>query len=292
MHSANLEYFRLAVEAGSLTRAAGLHGVRVSTLARAINKLEDEFGVTLLERSHAGVRLTVAGDLLFQRIVTLLDDLDEVRTLCQMLGAGRRGIVRIGTLLPPVGVQFRLALSVWKSKNPDIRVIFYEMGTCDLRSALFRRRVDVIFSTPFAKSEAIETLPFCSESLMVALSSEHSLHRYQSITPGQLQNEIFLVQDWGRNHSVRDHYTKILGTDVTIETHPAGKQSVFALVSAGYGMTLAVQSQAERGFPGVIFRPLRERDAHLPIRLGWDADRQDAVTGRFVAFIRDFVRQR
>lgn len=292
MRSANLEYFKLAVEAGSLTRAAGLHGVRVSTFTRAIDKLEDEFGVTLLERNHAGVRLTAAGDLLFRRIVTLLDDLDEVKALCQMLGTGRRGVVRIGTLLPPVGVQFRLALSVWKSKHPDIRVIFYEMGTRDLRSALFRRRVDVIFSTPFAKSGAIESLPFCSENLMVALSSEHSLHQYPSITRGQLRNETFLVQDWGRDHSIRDHYMEILGKDVTIETHPAGKQSVFALVSAGYGVTLAVQSQAERGFPGIIFRPLRESDAHLPIRLGWDADRQDAVTGCFVAFIRDFVRQR
>lgn len=292
MRSANLEYFKLAVEAGSLTRAAKLHGVRVSTFTRAIDRLEDEFGVTLLERNHAGVRLTVAGDLLFQRIVTLLDDLDEVKALCQILGTGGHGVVRIGTLLPPVGALFRLALSVWKTKHPDIRVIFYEMGTRDLRTSLFRRRVDVIFFTPFSKSGAIESLPFCRESLMLALSSEHPLHRYESITQGQLRNETFLVQDWGRDHSVRDRYIEILGKDVTIETHPAGKQSVFALVSAGYGVTLAVQSQAERGFPGVVFRPLRELHAHLHIRLGWEANRQDPITGRFVAFIRDFVRQR
>ncbi|MCQ9156865.1 LysR family transcriptional regulator [Acidomonas methanolica] len=75
----NLEYFRFAVKAGSLTRAAIFHGASVSTVARAINKLEDELGVTLLERNYTGIRLTTAGELLFPKIVTLLENLDEVR---------------------------------------------------------------------------------------------------------------------------------------------------------------------------------------------------------------------
>ncbi|MBB2198730.1 LysR family transcriptional regulator [Nguyenibacter vanlangensis] len=291
MQSGDLEYFKLAVEAGSLTRAAMIRGVRVSTFARAIDRLEDELGVTLLERNHTGIRLTAAGSVVFQRISFLLDDLDEVKSLCEILGTGHRGVVRIGSLLPPVGGRFKLVLSAWKRKHPDIRIIFHEMGTRDLRSALFRNRLDVIFFTPYVRSDAIESLPFFNENLVLALPSEHPLGRRRSLTCDEVRNETFLVQDWGRDYSIRDHYTEILGKDVTIETHPAGKQSVFALVSAGYGVTLAVKSQAERGFPGVIFRALRRSDAHLKIHLGWDANRQDAVTGRFVAFIRDLVRQ-
>ncbi|WP_342629638.1 LysR family transcriptional regulator [Nguyenibacter vanlangensis] len=42
MRSADLEYFKLAVEAGSLARAAMIRGMRLSTFARAIDRLEDE----------------------------------------------------------------------------------------------------------------------------------------------------------------------------------------------------------------------------------------------------------
>ncbi|GEB38035.1 LysR family transcriptional regulator [Gluconacetobacter liquefaciens] len=292
MRSVNLEYFKLAVESGSLTRAAKARGVKVSTLSRAIDKLEDELGLTLLERNHGGVRLTAAGDFLFHRITNILNEFDKIKSFAQVYGTGHHGVIQIGTLLPPISTRFKLTLSIWKKINPDVRIIFHEMGTRDLRSALSLRSVDVIFFTPYIDSDAVASLPFFSEDLILALSSDHPLHQCKSLSREEIRNETFLIQDWGDDYSVRDRYLEILGKNITLESHPAGKQSVFALVGAGYGMTLAVQSQAEQGFPGVIFRPLRGSKAQLQIHLGWDANRQDPVTGRFVAFVRDFVRQR
>ncbi|MCP1240251.1 LysR family transcriptional regulator [Acetobacter lovaniensis] len=291
MRSANLEYFKLVVESGSLTRAARIYGVNVSTLARAIDKLEDQLGVTLLERNHSGVRLTTAGDFLFHRIASLLDDLDEIKTFAQMYGTGHQGIIRIGSLLPPTGKYFRLALSTWQKRHPSVRIIFHEMKTGDLREALFRGRVDVVFFTPCIQADSIESLLFYNENLVLALPCDHPLHRCNSIIREQIRNETFLLQDWERDHNVRTRYNELFGQNIAIEIHPAGKQSVLALVSAGFGVTLALQSQAELGFPGVIFRPLRDDDARLQIHIGWDANRKDAVIGCFVAFVRDLIRR-
>ncbi|WP_256890090.1 LysR family substrate-binding domain-containing protein [Acidomonas methanolica] len=194
-------------------------------------------------------------------------------------------------MLPPIGKRFQKMLSDWRKKYPDIRIVFHELGDESLRAALFRRHVDVIFFAPDQEPDAVESLPFYSENLLLALSSTHSLRDRESLTRHELRNETFLLQDWGHDYSIKSRYIDILGKDVTFESHPAGKQSVFALVSAGYGVTLAVQSQAERGFPGVIFRPFRGDTPQLPIRLGWDANREDPIAGRFVAFIRDFVRE-
>lgn len=291
MRSANLEYFKLVVESGSLTRAARIYGVSVSTFARAIDKLEDQLGVTLMERNRSGVRLTTAGDFLFYRIASLLGDLDEIKTFAQMYGTGHHGVIQIGSPLPPTGKYFRLALSTWKKRHPSVRIIFHEIKTGDLRTALFRRRVDLVFFTPCIKADSIESLLFCDENLVLALPCDHSLHRCDSIIREEIRNETFLVEEWGRDHSVRTRYNELFGQNIAIETHPAGKQSVLALVSAGFGVTLALQSQAELGFPGVIFRPLRDEDARLQIHLGWDANRKDAVIGRFVAFIRDLIRR-
>jgi hypothetical protein len=49
--------------------------------------------------------------------------------------------------------------------------------------------------------------------------------------------------------------------------HLAGKQSVFALVAAEFGVTLVTASQAAVTVPGVVFRPIAETKARVQIEL-------------------------
>jgi DNA-binding transcriptional LysR family regulator len=67
---------------------------------------------------------------------------------------------------------------------------------------------------------------------------------------------------------------------------------VFALVGAGFGITLATRSQSEVAFPGVVFRPIREENAWVQIELVWSPDAEDPAVGRFVAFMRDAASSR
>ncbi|KXV05502.1 LysR family transcriptional regulator [Acetobacter malorum] len=291
MRTANLKYFKLAVEAGIFTHAARIHGVKASTVTRAVDKLEDELGVTLFERNRNGIRLTPAGEILSEKIFLLLRQVDDIRTSGKRLGSGDRKAIRIGSLLPPISSKFRLALSTWKKRHPRIRIIIYEMGSQDLRMALFQRRVDAVFSIPCDKDDGIQCLPFYNENLVVALPENHTLCSRSYVSHEDLRNETFLVQDWGNDNSIKDYYLKILGFDTRIEKHPAGKQSVFALVGAGFGLTLASQSQAECGFPGVAFRQLSGGKILLPVHLGWNSECLDALTGRFIAFVRDLTRR-
>ena len=45
-----------------------------------------------------------------------------------------------------------------------------------------------------------------------------------------------------------------------------------ALVGAGFGITLATQSQAEVTFPGVVYKPIAEDDAWVQVELAWRAN--------------------
>ena len=83
-----------------------------------------------------------------------------------------------------------------------------------------------------------------------------------------------------------------LGDGVKFSSHPASKQSVMALVGAGFGITLAAQSQAEVMFPGVVYKPIVEEDAWVQVELAWRPTSEDAAVGRFVAFMRDEARSR
>jgi DNA-binding transcriptional LysR family regulator len=78
-----------------------------------------------------------------------------------------------------------------------------------------------------------------------------------------------------------------MGCGVRFQPHAASKQSVFALIAAGFGITLATTSQAEVVFPGVVYRPIREENAWLQVELVWCPEAEDPAVGRFVAFMRD-----
>ena len=70
----DLRYLSAAVEAGSLSNAAEALGVKTSTISRRIVRLEDELGVTLLERGAFGVRLTEAGRRVMAPVRRALDE--------------------------------------------------------------------------------------------------------------------------------------------------------------------------------------------------------------------------
>ena len=114
----------------------------------------------------------------------------------------------------------------------------------------------------------------------------------ESLTWDLLRGQTFLTQGWDDSHAARDFYASLLGDGVRFSSHPASKQSVMALVGAGFGITLAAQSQAEVVFPGVVYKPIVEEDAWVQVELAWRPTSEDAAVGRFVAFMRDEARSR
>ncbi len=107
-----------------------------------------------------------------------------------------------------------------------------------------------------------------------------------------MRDQTLLTQGWDGSHSAREFYASLLGNSVSFSSHAASKQSVMALVGAGFGITLAGQSQAEVVFPGVVYKPIREDDAWLQVELAWLPRREDPAVGRFIAFMRDEAQSR
>jgi DNA-binding transcriptional LysR family regulator len=87
-------------------------------------------------------------------------------------------------------------------------------------------------------------------------------------------------------------WPQIVMEGLPLQSVPAGKQTVFSLVSAGSGVTLAQQSQAEASFPGVVFKPVDETNARVEFCLAWSPQSECAVIGRFLASMRESAARR
>lgn len=90
-------YFVAIVEEGHFGRAAERLGIRQPPLSQALQRLERELGVRLLERASTGLSLTEAGRLLLPRMHRLLGSENELREAARDRVDGRRTL-RIGVV--------------------------------------------------------------------------------------------------------------------------------------------------------------------------------------------------
>src|SRR5947207_14355475 len=83
MELRSLGYFVRIAELGSITRAASHLRVAQPALTRHVQRLEEELNVALFTRANRGVRLTEAGQKLFDGATRILRDIertgDEIR---------------------------------------------------------------------------------------------------------------------------------------------------------------------------------------------------------------------
>ena len=290
MEIRDLVYLTAAVRAGNFGRAAKSLGLEASTISRRVSRLEDELGLALFERGHAGIRLTAGGRAVVARVRRALAELDAIKLSSERRGSGDEGEVRLGVRMPPIGEPLTSLLVRWHATQPGVVLILFEMSDQDIVVALEERRVDAVLMTNHTLWPRATSVPLFRERIMAALPHRHRLLDQAVVRWADLRSETFLVQGWDESQAAREFYASFVGSGVRFNAHAASKQSIFGLVAAGLGITLSTASQSEVSFPGVTFKLIDEADAWVQVDLAWLPELEDATVGRFVAYLRDEAR--
>jgi len=292
MEVRDLTYIEASAAAANFTRAAKSLGINASTISRRVSRLEDELGLALFERCSAGVRLTNGGKALLRHVRRALAELDAIKLAGIENGHGLAGEVRLAVRIPPVGEPLCGLFADWRQGHRNVCLTVFEMNELDIQTAIRERRIDVALMTRHTLWPDAVTVPLYRERLLVALPHGHALATRRTISWSTLRRETFLVQGWDNSQSAREFYASFMGCGVRFLGHPASKQTVLALVAAGFGVTIATESQSEVAVPGVVYRSIDEENAWVEVDLLWFPDAEDPAVGRFVAFMRDEARSR
>lgn len=73
MYNYMLNTFITAADCGSFTKAAQRLFISPTAVMKQINTLEEELGVKLAERTSAGIRLSAAGEVVYQGAKFMID---------------------------------------------------------------------------------------------------------------------------------------------------------------------------------------------------------------------------
>jgi len=135
------------VDQGGYARASGhLHRTQ-STVTYTIKKLEDLLGLKVFERQGRRAVLTPAGQVLYRRGRSLLDDATRLERSASGLAQGWEPEVRLAVdAIFPTWLLLR-ALDLFGREHPDVRIELIEAVLGGIEEALTEGRVEFIIGT-------------------------------------------------------------------------------------------------------------------------------------------------
>ncbi len=113
--------FVRVVETGGFTRAAEALKLPPSSISRSVARLEEELGVTLLERTTRKVSLTDAGRAFFERAREAIAGLEQANALALDAAREAHGTVRMAAP-PELAPRLAAALAPFLAEHPKIRL--------------------------------------------------------------------------------------------------------------------------------------------------------------------------
>jgi DNA-binding transcriptional LysR family regulator len=123
-----LRAFLVALEEGSLNRAAVRLRMSQSALSRQMQVLENEIGGALLERTPVGIRPTDAGYALATSLPRVLADYDAALDEARRLARGQRELIRLGYLGSAAQAFLDPALSALRRTHPEVKVKLLDLS--------------------------------------------------------------------------------------------------------------------------------------------------------------------
>ena len=139
-----LEYFCATAEEGSVSAAARKLHVAQPPVSRQIALLEQELGTALFHRGNKGMKLTEAGSSLYEQGRQYMADMDQLAEQVRSLGAGVRGMVRVGTLYSTIPYALPY-LRAFRDTYPQVE-LYIRMGSPqDLMADLNRGALHALF---------------------------------------------------------------------------------------------------------------------------------------------------
>ncbi|WP_022711590.1 MULTISPECIES: LysR family transcriptional regulator [unclassified Pseudochrobactrum] len=194
MELRTLRIFAEVVRQGGFTQAAKTVFLTQSAVSKAVRQLEDELGVTLLDRNGHKSVMTDAGEVVFQRALRMLAEQDDLKTELAELQGLTKGVLRLG--LPPIGSDalFAPMFAIYRRLYPGIDIHLVEHGSKKLEDMVRDGEVDLGASLLPAPDE-FDWQNVRKEPIDVLIPASHPLADQPIIALKQLQDMPFILFD-------------------------------------------------------------------------------------------------
>lgn len=293
MELRHLRYFAAVAETLNFSRAAEHLRVAQPALSRQIRQLEEEIGVSLIDRHHSPVQLTDAGRIFHARVEKLLMQVDIAVTAAQEAARGHDGtLVICGDWWLGCGVVPE-SVADFRRCFPRIDFELRELPLYEQIRALHQGHIHLGFvpRRHLAAHEELEYMVVVESEWMLLVPVDHPLARQTAVRLVDLKKERFL---WFENATVRTYRDAIVQLCRLARFSPlfgkrsASRESMFAQAASGYGVVLAPRSTLPLSHPSL--RYVTTDCAPMELCAVWRRDDPSIPLKRFLETVKTHLR--
>ncbi len=234
-----LRIFAAVAEYRNFSRAAESLYISQPAVSRAVQELETQVGLALLDRSHRVPALTDAGILLHQYAQRLFAVEQAAETALEQFRGLERGHLAIGAshttgtyLLPPLLSQFH-------QEYPGVRLSLEIANTQTVIEKLHTQPLDIAFvEGPVTDKDFIVT-PWRTDQLVIIAPPNHPLIYQQPIKIDQIAKEPYVQRELGSGtREIVETAFRQKGITLNVAIELNSNQAVKQAVSAGLGISI------------------------------------------------------
>ena len=239
MNLRDLRYLVALADLRHFGRAAEACHVSQPTLSTQIRKLEEELGVTLVERAPRKVMLTSAGQDAVLRARRIVAEVEEMKESARRSRDPESGALRLGVfptlgpyLLPHLVPQLR-------ERFPQLELLLTEEKSDVLLERLREGKLDAALLALPVHDEQMHAQFLFEEPFVLAMPTEHPLAGQQAMSMDALGEETLLLLEDG--HCLRDQaldVCRLSGAQEKSGFRATSLETLRQMVAAGVGMTL------------------------------------------------------
>ena len=257
MNVAALRYLVAVVDEGSFGRAARRLHVAQPSVSQAVLRLEEQFGLELVDRSGARVVATAGGARVIEDVRGALGNLD--RALERAAGSKSVASLRIGcTSLPALWLVPEL-LRGFGAARPDITVAVAELDVPAQVEALLAGRIDMTIGEMLPWHCDLDAVVVGEDPCVVWMAEGHPLASHPAIELRMLEGVPLALGHPDVNPTYGPWVLEQLehaGVRATVAPSVRDTSSAFRAILAGDCVALAADMISMAAMPGMAVRPV------------------------------------
>jgi LysR family nitrogen assimilation transcriptional regulator len=273
MELRDLRAFAAVLDLRGMTRAARRLHVVQSAVSQAVKRLEEEFGLQLLERRSDGVHPTPAGEALGRYAERILDNVTRLEEEMASYRGHAKGVVNVGVVST---LAVRLVAPLVRAVDEQLEEVTLRIKegiAGELLESLRLGRLDLVAVVSPVDPEDLQVVPTGELRLSFVLRPDHRLADRREISFAEVSDQQWVsfpksnpARRWLDDNSQKAGFRPIISAEVESFTQ------MKAFVEAGHGIALAPAELLENELALGLLRAVPSVEPQAAIGIGYAYD--------------------
>jgi DNA-binding transcriptional LysR family regulator len=265
-----MKIFLMVYQTQNITKAAGLLHITQPAVTRAIQEIEQYYGVRLFERINRGLSVTEAGRQMYAQALHIVGSFDELEQGLKRWN--EQGVLRVGSSIMFGNFLMPQVMAECRQRFPDLKIYVNILSGARLQQMLLDNQLDFALIEGEVTDENLVKEQFASDKLVMLLPPGDPLAKRGRIRFKDLEDQPFLMRENGS--AGRDFLNHIFAVhDVPLKPiwESASTQAIVKAVHAGLGIAFLpeplVKNDIERGY--VLTKTVEDETFHRKNYMIW-----------------------